>query len=117
MRIFLTIRKLLLMGKEQMKKMRYLLLGICTLGLLQVKLLAADVQQGAANKAEEGTSVQIMPDGTKMIQHSDGTFIQINPDGSKMIKQPDGTSVLVKPDGSKTIKKPDGTTIEVKPGG
>jgi hypothetical protein len=50
------------------------------------------------------------------VHESDGTSVQVQPDGSKLIVKPDGTKVEVKADGSKTITKPDGTKIEVKQG-
>jgi hypothetical protein len=61
------------------------------------------------------TIIQVKPDGTKIISKADGTIVQKNRDGTKIIKKADGTTVQVNPDGSKEIKKADGSTIEVKP--
>lgn len=65
-------------------------------------------------KTPDNTTIEIKPDGTKLIKNADGTTVQKNADGSKVITKPDGTSIQVRPDGSKTIKKADGTTVEVK---
>lgn len=64
----------------------------------------------------EGSTIQMLPNGTKVIQKTDGTLIQIKPDGSKLIQSADGSSIQIQSDGTKIIKKADGTTIEVKPG-
>ena len=56
--------------------------------------------------AEENSTVQTLPDGTKLIQGKDGTTIQVKPDGSKIIKKANGASIEVKTDGTKIISEP-----------
>lgn len=93
------------------------IIGVLTLvGLIQFNIAAADAPQDSY-KGNGGASVQIKPDGTKVIQDADGSLIQIMPDGSKIIRKPDGSSVEIKSDGSKIIKGSDGSLIEVKPDG
>lgn len=94
-----------------------LVLGILMAGgALHSQMLASDHEPIAINATDEGKSVQIKPDGTKLFKDSEGSSVQIDPDGKKTIKQADGTWIQIKPDGSKTIKKPDGSTVEIKPG-
>lgn len=91
------------------------LMGFLTLaGALQGNLMA---QQAPINMKDAGATVQIQPDGTKLIQAPNGSSIQIKPDGTKIIKKADGTIVQIKPDGSKFIQDAEGTTIQVAPDG
>ena len=64
-------------------------------------------------KSADGTLVQVNPDGSKLIRNSDGTEVQKNANGSKLIKNADGTSIQINVDGSKVIKSADGTTVNV----
>lgn len=69
-------------------------------------------------KDDEGNSVEIKADGSKVIKKTDGTLVEVRPDGSKhIIDAKDATSIEVKVDGTKIIQKKDGTIIEVKPDG
>lgn len=56
-------------------------------GFLQSNLMAEDTQQVPSKMMEENSSVQIQPDGTKLIQGANGSSIQIKPDGTKIIKK------------------------------
>ena len=60
-------------------------------------LAAQPLKQSVNIKDEEGTTIEIKPDGTKRIQKTDGTLIEVNPDGSKLIRKADGTTINVKP--------------------
>ena len=102
------------------------LVGFLTFGgLSSAHLMAEDTQQTAPKAAAEsatittpdGASIQIQPDGTKIIKAPDNTTIQVKPDGTKIIKEADGTTVQKNPDGSKVIQKPDGTTVQIRADG
>jgi hypothetical protein len=113
--------------KNKNDMLKYLLatamVGIFTFaGLLQGNLLAAENPTVQINpdgskmiQDADGSTIQIKPDGTKIIKKQDGATVQVKPDGSKFIQSADGTIVEVKPDGTKIIKKPDGTSVQVKP--
>lgn len=78
-------------------------IGFLTLGgLVQPQLMAAPTPSVTNG---DGSSVQIRPDGSKLIQNSDGSSVQIDRDGSKTIKKEDGSVVQIKPDGTKIFNK------------
>src|SRR5258708_7174487 len=83
------------------------LMGFLALGGLQATLIAEDTQETPFQAVEEKTTVQVMPDGSKLVQNADGTTIQIDTDGSKTVTKSDGTSVQIKTDGTKVIKDTD----------
>jgi hypothetical protein len=98
--------------------MSFLTLG----GFLQGNLMADDKMDADSSSAnskffqdEEGSSVQVEADGTKIIKRNDGTIVQVKPDGTKFIRSADGSTIQVGPDGTKIITKPDGSTIQIKP--
>jgi hypothetical protein len=86
--------------------------GVTTCGLLQFQLAAEN-----ASQTPSSSSVQVNPNGSKIIQDEDGASIEIQPDGTKIIKKQDGSVIQIKPDGSKFIQDRDGTTIEIRPDG
>jgi hypothetical protein len=92
------------------------LTGFLSLGLLSANLSAHEQTKNINITTEDGTTVQVRPDGSKFIQKADGTSVEEKADGTKIIKKADGTTIQVNPNGEKIIKNADGTTIEVKPG-
>lgn len=65
------------------------------------------------------SSMGLMADETVKsmnVKDEEGNTVQIKEDGSKLIKKTDGTSIEIKPDGSKHIRKADGTTVDINPG-
>lgn len=85
--------------------MKYLIASLLAIGTCFAAETATD---------KEAMTIEMTPDGSKIIKKADGTSVEVKSDGTKVIKKADGTSIEVRPDGTKSIQKPDGSVIDIK---
>lgn len=68
-------------------------------------------------KNADGTSLETLHDGTKILHNNDGSSVQTNPDGTNITKNIDGSMVIRSPNGAVVVKNIDGSSVKTNPDG
>lgn len=79
----------------------------------------ASSTSGVATKITnaDGSSVETLKDGTKIIRMAKGGSLETRPDGTEIVINPDGSSLTTKPDGTTITKTTKGTIVEKRKDG